>query len=505
MSLSSVSLSLFRFLLPPTLISLLWLYLYPPLHNCAFPQVVVAQGACLRPGSQSPAVEAVSAPFRLLVLADPQLEGDTSLPDPNAPIFPSLLQWKSNARERGLASALQEVVPTLKAAFIDDLFRTIQAYRKRLDLLGNDYYLAHIYRSVKSWTNPTHTVVLGDLIGSQWIDDAEFEERARRFWQRVFTGASPVPPSITGSSSLLHYLGDDRWSDRVITVVGNHDIGYAGDIDEHRIERFTKHFGLVNWDVSFSLANDTSSSVSQDILGRRTRAPELRLVILNSMNLDEPAADPRLRDQTWQFLQSVLEDGTLPSDPKDATILLTHVPLHKEAGVCVDAPLIDLFPAEYGGGIREQNHLTPETSEYMLNHLPSSSIILNGHDHEGCDVLHSQVNATPAIDPSSGQHWKAKRVDPRHTRRSSTPNSIHEITVRSMMGSFGGNAGFLSAWYDSEDEHWQFAYSSCVLGVQHYWWATHVLVLIQLGLLALWAAVSCNAKLRSITAKQKQD
>ena len=33
---------------------------------------------------------------------------------------------------------------------------------------------------------PTHTVVLGDLLGSQWIGDEEFERRAERFWGTVF-------------------------------------------------------------------------------------------------------------------------------------------------------------------------------------------------------------------------------------------------------------------------------------------------------------------------------
>jgi hypothetical protein len=53
-----------------------------------------------------------------------------------------------------------------------------------------------------------------------------------------------------------------------------------------------------------------------------------------------------------------------------------------------------------------------------------------------------------------------------------------------MMGSFYGNAGFLSGWFDQEVGEWKFEYSSCMLGVQHIWWAVHVfdLIVIALGL-----------------------
>lgn len=52
------------------------------------------------------------------------------------------------------------------------------------------------------------------------------------------------------------------------------------------------------------------------------------------------------------------------------------------------------------------------------------------------------------------------------------------------MGSFSGNAGFLSAWFDMDAGEWKFEYASCMLGVQHIWWGVHVLdlIVIMLGL-----------------------
>jgi len=46
------------------------------------------------------------------------------------------------------------------------------------------------------------------------------------------------------------------------------------------------------------------------------------------------------------------------------------------------------------------------------------------------------------------------------------------------MGEFGGNAAFLSAWWDGDKKRWQMEVSNCRLGVQHIWWAIHLLDLV---------------------------
>ena len=59
-----------------------------------------------------------------------------------------------------------------------------------------------------------------------------------------------------------------------------------------------------------------------------------------------------------------------------------------------------------------------------------------------------------------------------------------------MMGSYGGNAGLLSAWFDEDQGQWKYEYETCMLGVQHIWWAAHILTIIEVGLgaagLAAW-------------------
>jgi hypothetical protein len=480
MRLSNILFSIFRFLIPPALIFTLCLYFYAPLLDCSFPPAKKGEAGCSIPGQQRDSVPAEQAPFRLLAFGDPQLEGDTSLP--TGPRFSSLERLSGLLRDGDLIGAGYELGPAVKGLWNNDIPWMFYGYRKRLDLWGNDLYLAHIYRSVSWWSQPTHVVVLGDLLGSQWIGDEEFRRRSDRFWHRVFKGTEKVPRSITESSGRVEVLGQDKdWQRRIIAVVGNHDIGYAGDIDEHRVERFEEQYGNVNWDIRFRLENTTETVSPSFGFGASPLdqgSPELHVVVLNTMNLDSPAKNLELQQESRDFADAALFHSPSSNNPKSATVLLTHIPMHKPNGICADGEYFDWFPE---GGIKEQNFLLKGTSDYLLNVLAGNrkhgqAIVLNGHDHEGCDTLHFRRK--------QGDPW-----DARHYNSYDSPElgedemaTLREITVRSMMGSFYGNTGFLSGWYDYEADEWKFEYASCPLGVQHIWWAIHVFDLIVVGL-----------------------
>ncbi|KAK5001787.1 hypothetical protein LTR28_012229, partial [Elasticomyces elasticus] len=285
--------NLFRFLLPPALLFTTYLYLYPAIQGCAFPnpRYERVETTCWldrsKPGQQPADANAAKkdvsvAPFRLLALGDPQLEGDSSLPDSNAATCPSLYRLGQDFGNVSIWNVSTILKDTLIDFITKDVPSLIQLYRKRLDLWGNDYYLAHIYRTVHWWTAPTHVTVLGDLLGSQWVSDEEFERRSERFWKRVFKHGERVSEKIT-TSSMTETLGEDgAWNRRVINVAGNHDIGYAGDIDEHRIERFERAFGRVNWDIRFQFlpnksAVSSATSTAAPFFLPPNQPPELRI------------------------------------------------------------------------------------------------------------------------------------------------------------------------------------------------------------------------------------
>ncbi|KAF2002133.1 hypothetical protein P154DRAFT_463169, partial [Amniculicola lignicola CBS 123094] len=552
MQLSRLLLTVALLVSPICLLATTWLYLYPLFDaSCGFP---------VPPPNANPdanqQLETRVAPFRLLALGDPQLEGDSSLPDPHKPIFPSVrflwgdLQNAGSWRRRRqlLHMGIRDVVKR-------DLWKLVKGWRKRIDLWGNDWYLAHIVRTLRWASEPSHVAVLGDLLGSQWISDGEFEERGRRYWGRVMRGLEKIGGEVMGGEgegegeekgrweSRKEVLGEDEgWKRRVINIAGNHDVGYAGDLDENRVERFEKAFGRTNWDIWFELPPSNGSAETEEEEGY---PPALRLVILNSMNLDTPALSDSLQRQSYDFLNHVITTARPVTDKTHATILLTHIPLHKESGICVDDPFFDFF--QTGSGVKEQNMLSEHASGMILQGvfglngnphaegagLGRHGIIINGHDHEGCDAVHyipqdtaqepdclAQPAETPEVEeaekndsePKEGTdtdtdppppetftpNWHAYRLPtspsrprvPLHPLSSSPPCSlapstphIRELTLRSMMGDFSGYAGFLSAWFDAdlgERGEWVFGFSTCGVGVQHWWWGVHILDLVVL-------------------------
>ncbi|MCJ1227648.1 hypothetical protein MMC12_004304 [Toensbergia leucococca] len=486
--------------------STVYLYCYPTFHRCKFPSQHASANtsvwSIIKSWNETPAHP--PAPFRLLALGDPQLEGDSSLPNHEDSYFPCLRSvWSELLVVNSTYEYLQTIKTCLQNIVTINLPLVLQLYRKRLDLFGNDYYLAHIYHTLYSSTQPTHVTVLGDLLGSQWISDDEFERRGWRFWQRVLQHGLKVEDDVSGKKG-VDILGHNKiWGRRVINVAGNHDVGYAGDMTAENVQRFEKVFGKVNWEVTFRLPRDSSNSTIAD---DSEELPELRIVVLNSLNLDTPALDEDLQGETYNFLNEVIVTSRPVEDRTVGTILLTHLPLHKKDGICVDGPYFSFHTGDLGGGLKEQNHLSYDAGKSILEGIFGMSsnkdgpgkgtgrngIILTGHDHEGCDVYHH----LPDDVSSDLRKWEATRWCYAGPAQNHTIPGIREITVRSMMGEFGGNAGLLSAWFDYQAGEWRFEYSSCSVGIQHIWWAIHVLDAITLALLLFvlaTAVVSPNA------------
>lgn len=498
MRISPLLFALAQFLIYPAVITTVLLYFFPLFTGCEFPPTSKPQTTCYLNGSQTkPSAPSTVAPFRLLAFGDPQLEGDTSLPDPNAPFFPSLFRLDHLRKDGPIEYNYQVLKTTAEEVIHLDIPRIFQMYRKKLDLLGNDYYLAHIYRGLHWWLQPTHTAVLGDLLGSQWISDGEFDKRADRFWNRVFRHGTRVEDEIVnGGAGRVEVLGEDeRWSRRILTVPGNHDVGYAGDMTRERMDRFERQFGKTNWDITFTLPENESARADTSMTDKvaslftgASETPSIRIFSINSMNLDGPVYDSELQTETYEYINNAISRSPSVRTSKNTlNIILTHVPLHKPAGVCADGPY---FTYHEGGGVREQNHLSSDASAPILEGILGKSsnsltpggglgrngFIIAGHDHVGCDTWHF-------ADPDT-QEWSALNYHSpagRRQRRQENVAGVRELTLRAMMGSYGGFAFPISAWFDAEEGEWRFDVRACQAGVQHIWWGVHVLDLVTIG------------------------
>lgn len=515
----------------------IYLYLYPLFSGCAFPlpsgdaeEAFQATKKLHWPFAESQAsldaLPTQHAPFRLLAIGDPQLEGDTSIPIAYLGVFPHVKSIFRHVTFQSTQDSLRERIRQILHDVVDVLMEDIpfifESLRKRFDLFGNDFYLAHIYRTVHWWTRPTHVSVLGDLLGSQWIEDDEFDRRGRRFWNRTFKGGERVPDDIAMWPDVSYNLSgmldgsaeEEVWTRRIMNVAGNHDIGYAGDLTPERMKRFERVFGKPNYELRFELPV-TEPAMNATIFNKETNPdshnlpPELRIVILNDMNLDTPAKDHGLQDETYKFINAVIGTACGVDFKGQFTLVLTHIPLYKPAGICVDAPFFDFHTAMDGGGVKEQYLLSADASKGLLEGvfgvskdpwaagkgLGRPGLVLNGHDHEGCDTFHF-VNQTNGTDPED-RSWEARKWH--DAKMQNLPSEEkhpgrREITVRSVMGDFGGNTGLLSMWFNHETWEWEYEYAICPLGRQHFWWLTHFLLF---GVLLFAASAVAVAVLES--------
>ncbi|KAK5630448.1 hypothetical protein RRF57_006163 [Xylaria bambusicola] len=508
----------------------LHLYFYPFFRGCAFPlpptpsnaSHLVADSLVLNDSQREHSFGPAGgpAPFRLLALGDPQLEGDTAIRNYGRPAF-FHLEWAIRhlmfrTEQPSLRKRFRQITHDLVDVFFDDIPDTLESIRKHIDLFGNDFYLAHIYRTMRWWTKPTHVTVLGDLLGSQWIRDREFHRRSKRFWSRSFRGAERIPDEVAqypaedyNVSGILGAEDSEAavWQRRLINVVGNHDIGYAGDMTPELLDRFERAFGKAAYELRFELpiedpvTNATIFDPENNPTSNRL-LPELRILNINNMNLDTPALNESLQDYTYKFINTIISTSSAVEFKGHYTIVLTHIPLYKPEGVCVDAPFFDFHE---GGGVKEQNQLSADASRGFLEGIYGLSgdvnapaagtgrrgVILNGHDHEGCDTYH-YINQSL---PSDERKWQVARWDA--ARKDELPEKtglpgIREITVRSMMADFGGHAGLLSVWFDQDSWEWKHEFTVCALGRQYYWWFVHIFDIILLVILVAYGALEIS-------------
>ncbi|KAG5518062.1 hypothetical protein PMAC_003248 [Pneumocystis sp. 'macacae'] len=245
--------------------------------------------------------------------------------------------------------------------------------------------------------------------------------------------------------------GKEGRYEEVFNVSGNHDIGYAGEMTRKRVERWERAFGRVNGAYYFEAERG----------GERRR---LRIVVLNTLSIDAPVHDESIRAETLGFLEEM-------GGEEVATVLLTHLPLYKHRGLCADPPYIRYYEKERT--VREQNHLSENASNLVLTRLfrhRYGGAIITGHDHEGCDCIHVV---------GEGGVWEVERFG-------RGKKGIREITVRSMMGRYGGYSGVFSAEISERGEGWEFSYYLYPFVVNQVWWGIYICDFVVVFGLVFW-------------------
>ncbi|KAI9501644.1 hypothetical protein BX070DRAFT_236531 [Coemansia spiralis] len=313
----------------------------------------------------------------------------------------------------------------------------------KYDLLINDYYLHHVYKSTITAFKPHYVVTMGDIFSSQWVKHEEYYKRIERFkW---------ISHRIDNQNRTINS------SHKYIFMAGNHDIGYGEETRAYHINRFVKNFGTLNrkW--------------SLNINGR-----EHRIAILNAMNLDKSRIE-QYRIDAWDFVRELAADHI--RHPDVPLILFLHIPLYKPNGVCISSSKT----IYRDGFVRYQDYLSPETSAYLL-HCLAPTLVFNGHDHDGCTAVHTvspNASIPVALDTSSNRQLVSASdlcsltlaeldayqpqveafalgtmISVASTNATNTNSSWStiEITVRSAMGEYGGVTGIFDISSDSSSQ-----------------------------------------------------
>lgn len=394
-------------------------------------------------------------------------------------------QWIGNKNDTKVTSK-DEVKDVHMLAFGDPQINgayIMTSYLKKLDIWANDFYLGHIFRTMEKRLDPDYVAVMGDLFSSQWISDSEYFNRTTRYVERIFNRNTSYIRDIQGKnhdengtysvdwkawgqkfdekrkspkpwhSFEYGYKDVHSWDPEnekylFLNLTGNHDVGYSGDTTYQHKARFDQLFGKDNFWIEYDTDTDHP----------------WRIVVLNSMLLEGPALQPEFVEATWEFLEQL--------DAKHftgSTILLSHIPLYKEKGICSDGPYHDYYPSVYekepykANLLRSQNHLNEDISNLILNIVFKNSqpgIILTGHDHVGCETAYTR-------DPELPDKWKATIPN----KESQKKPHVQEITVRSMMGDFDGATGIVTGHFNKDTAQWQWSFTLCPFSRQHIWWA----------------------------------
>ena len=236
------------------------------------------------------------------------------------------------------------------------------------------------------------THLLGSRLG-HWFD------KLRREWQmhRGFVSAKQI-----FDPELVFFLGDlfdeGKWSppeeftstvqrfhsifpfDRKVILVGNHDIGFHYSVTGYKRKRFYSAFGLDTSGVRrFSVKNvhfiliDSLAMHGDDCY---FCAPAMKKVKILSKQLH------CMKDKN-QCELSYTEEFSKP-------ILLQHFPLFRKSDEdCHDDPDVLTDPKEKSKPFEPRfDCLSHESSNYLLETI-RPRLVLSGHTHHGCRILHT--------------------------------------------------------------------------------------------------------------------
>lgn len=359
---------------------------------------------CTQPGD--------ATPHHLVFIADPQLVDPHTYPDRPWPLSTFTTLHTDNYLKRSYIQLQKHLHPDT-LFFLGDLFDGGREWKTALGNTDDPAWAEGLrpageQKYVKTW---------GRKYGEDfWLK--EYNRFGRIFYDFWNLGGSEPGPGQRGR--------------RIISSLpGNHDLGFGDQIKIPIRNRFEAYFGEGNRvDVignhTFVSVDSVSMSAGSLEHGTEeiTKPSEDFLAGVQSLKRKAVARELSLQageERVLQFVHMVedLEDAdyshlpTLDPGPGIAdfpTILLTHVPLYRNAGTPC-GPKREHWPPstppkgqttpvnpdernalKITRGYQYQNVLSPEDSAKLVSKIGNVVSVFSGDDHDYCEVVHADKN-----------------------------------------------------------------------------------------------------------------
>uniref|UniRef100_A0ACB8FCN8 Metallophosphoesterase 1 n=1 Tax=Sphaerodactylus townsendi TaxID=933632 RepID=A0ACB8FCN8_9SAUR len=253
----------------------------------------------------------------------------------------------------------QTSASVLKVVFLSDTHLLGEIQGHWLDKLRREWQMERAFQTALWLLQPEVVFILGDIFDEgKWSSSQAWSDDVRRF-QNMFRHPAHI---------------------ELIVIVGNHDIGFHYEMTAFKLKRFSQVFNFTSEKlvtrkgINFVLVN----SVAMEGDGCKIcRTAEAKLVELSHR------LNCSLQEQSQHQKKCSNVDKLPPSFP----ILLQHYPLYRRSdSQCTgeDAAPLD----KRNDPFKEKYDVLSEEASQKLLWWFQPRLILSGHTHSACEVLH---------------------------------------------------------------------------------------------------------------------
>ncbi|XP_006868769.1 PREDICTED: metallophosphoesterase 1 [Chrysochloris asiatica] len=247
--------------------------------------------------------------------------------------------------------------PVLKAMFLADTHLLGEVRGHWLDKLRREWQMERAFQTALWLLQPEVVFILGDIFDEgKWSSSQAWADDVERF-QKMFRHPQHVQLKV---------------------IAGNHDIGFHYQMSAYKIKRFEKVFNsekLFSWKgINFVMVN--SVAMEGDGCGICSETEAELFEISHKLNCSRKHVTPSSGCGDRQQL------------PASAPVLLQHYPLYRRSDAnCVGEDAAP--PKEKNIPFKERYDVLSQEASRKLLWWVQPRLVLSGHTHSGCEVIHS--------------------------------------------------------------------------------------------------------------------